>query len=71
MIADDRFRSGKGMSKRMQNRRMHIRFRSSCSRYGNEFRKNIRIPHKKKHTDKESHTAISQNCRSLRIPYRL
>ena len=47
MIADDRFRSGKGMSKRMQNRRMHVRFRSSCSRYGNEFRKNIRIPHKK------------------------
>jgi len=36
-----------------------------------------RIPEKhpdsaqKKHTDKESHTAISQNCRSLRIPYRL
>ena len=27
--------------------------------------------HTKKHTDKESHTAISQNCRSLRIPYRL
>lgn len=30
MIADDRFRSGKGMSKRMQNRRLHAQQRVRC-----------------------------------------